>query len=130
MPMPDQLRVFSAWRVITMNPLPFATQLAVRQGRILGVGTQDQMSAFGPAVADDRFASKVILPGFVEGHSHLFKGLTWCLVPGSRDATLTREAEEALWQAAFTAQPEQRREFEPSSKRRKKRPAPWPSATA
>ena len=54
----------------------------------------------------------------------------WCLVPGSRDATLTREAEEALWQAVFMAQPEQRREFEPSSKRRKRRLAPWPAATA
>jgi len=53
-----------------------------------------------------------------------------CLVPESRDATLTREGEEALWQAVFTVQPEQRREFEPSSKRRKKRPAPWHSATA
>ncbi len=53
-----------------------------------------------------------------------------CLVPESRAATLTREGEEALWQAAFTAQPERRREFEPSSKRRKKRAAPWPSATA
>jgi hypothetical protein len=43
-----------------------------------------------------------------------------CLVPKSRDATLTREGEEALWQAVFMVQPEQRREFEPSSKRRKK----------
>ena len=46
--------------------------------------------------------------------------LTRCLVPESRDATLTREGEEALWQAVFMVQPEQRREFEPSSKRRKK----------
>ncbi len=50
-----------------------------------------------------------------------------CLVPESRDANLTREGEEALWQAVFTAQPERRREFEPSSKRRKRRAAPWPS---
>ena len=53
-----------------------------------------------------------------------------CLVPQSRDATVTREGEEALWQAVFMVQPGQRREFEPSSKRRKKRPAAWPSATA
>ncbi len=46
-----------------------------------------------------------------------------------RDAALTREGEEALWQAVFTAAPERRREFEPSSKRRKRRPAPWPCAT-
>ena len=56
-------------------------------------------------------------------------GFARCLVPESRDATLTREAEEALWQSVFTAQPERRREFEPSSKRRKRRAAPWPSAT-
>jgi len=75
--MSDQ-RVFSARRIVTMNPsTPFATHVAVRQGRILGVGTKEEMAAFGPAEWDDRFASKVILPGFVEGHSHLFEGLTW-----------------------------------------------------
>ncbi len=76
--MPDQTRVFSARRIVTMNPsTPFATHVAVQQGRILGVGTKEEMAAFGPAEWDDRFASKVILPGFVEGHSHLFEGLTW-----------------------------------------------------
>ena len=58
-----------------------------------------------------------------------YRGIVTCLVPGSRDATLTRKGEEALWQAVFMAAPERRREFEPSSERRKKRPAPWPSAT-
>jgi MFS family permease len=52
-----------------------------------------------------------------------------CLVPESRDATLTRDGEEALWQAVFMAAPERHREFEPSSKRRKRRAAPWPGAT-
>ena len=56
-----------------------------------------------------------------------FCNMSRCLVPESRGATLTREGEEALWQAVLTAQPGQRREFEPSSKRRKKRPASWPS---
>jgi hypothetical protein len=42
---------------------------------------------------------------------------------------LTREGEDALWQQVFTAQPERRRVFEPSSKRRKKAPAPWQLAT-
>ena len=51
------------------------------------------------------------------------------MVPESRDATLTREAEESLWQAVFPVQPEQRREFEPSFKRRKRRAATWPSAS-
>src|SRR4051794_22794035 len=39
---------------------------------------------------------------------------------------LTREGEDALWQQVFMAQPARRREFEPSSKGRKRRPAPWP----
>ena len=49
-----------------------------------------------------------------------------CLVPESRDAILSREAEDALWQEFFTAVPARRREFEPSSKRRKRRPVSLP----
>ena len=76
--MQDQTRVFEARRIVTMAPsTPFATHVAVREGRVLGVGTAEQMAAFGPAIRDDSFAGKVILPGFVEGHSHLFEGLTW-----------------------------------------------------
>ena len=53
-----------------------------------------------------------------------------CLVPGSHGGgILSPQQEQALWQQVFTAQPAQRREFEPSSKRRKTRPAPWPPAT-
>ena len=53
-----------------------------------------------------------------------------CLVPESRDANLRRQAEEALWQSFFMAAPEQRREFEPNSKRRKRRRACWPGDDA
>src|SRR4051794_38981253 len=45
-----------------------------------------------------------------------------CVVPESRGA-LSRDEEDALWQEFYTAAPVQRREFEPSSKRRKRRPA-------
>ena len=76
--MQDQTRVFEARRIVTMAPsTPFATHVAVCEGRVLGVGSAEQMAAFGPAIRDDSFAGKVILPGFVEGHSHLFEGLTW-----------------------------------------------------
>src|SRR5215207_6919089 len=53
---------------------------------------------------------------------------TKCVVPESRGA-LSRDEEDALWQAFYTAAPAQRREFEPSSKRRKRRPASSPPAT-
>ena len=49
-------------------------------------------------------------------------------VPECRDAILTRELEDALGQSFFAAAPAQRREFEPNSKRRKRRPASSPSA--
>ena len=71
-------RVFMAKQVVTMNPAqPFATHVAVRDGRILAVGGAADMADLGPTAADDRFASKVILPGFVEGHSHLHEGDAW-----------------------------------------------------
>lgn len=57
------------------------------------------------------------------------RGWPRCSVPESRDAKLTRAGVEALWQAFFMAAPERRREFEPSSNRRKRRAAPWPGAT-
>ena len=76
--MSGPVRVFAARRVVTMNPAqPFATHVAVRDGRILGVGAAAEMNDLGPAERDDRFADKVILPGFVEGHSHLHEGAAW-----------------------------------------------------
>jgi len=72
------VRVFVAKRVITMNPAqPFATHVAVRDGRILAVGGADEVADLGPIELDSRFQDSVILPGFVEGHSHLFEGAVW-----------------------------------------------------
>jgi len=71
-------QVFTARRIITMNPsVPYATHVAVRDGRILGYGAADDVAAFGPAELDARFADKVIMPGFVEGHSEAFEDMTW-----------------------------------------------------
>jgi len=72
------VRVFVAKRVITMNPAQkFATHVAVRDGRILAVGGADEVADLGPIELDSRFQDSVILPGFVEGHSHLFEGAVW-----------------------------------------------------
>ena len=76
--MTGPIRVFTAKRVVTMNPAqPLATHVAVRDGRILAVGSAAEMADFSPVEVDDRFAGKVILPGFVEGHSHLHEGAAW-----------------------------------------------------
>jgi hypothetical protein len=70
--------VYSARRVLTMNAnQPFATHVAVRDGRILGAGSLDSLKGWGRFELDDRFADKVILPGFVEGHSHAYEGGVW-----------------------------------------------------
>ena len=61
-----------------MNPSrPTATHVAVREGRILATGSAEDLAGIAGAVLDDRFADKVLLPGFVEGHAHVMEGTLW-----------------------------------------------------
>lgn len=70
--------VYAARKIITLNPKqPLATHLAVRDGRVLAVGDLDRMREWGRFELDPRFADKVLLPGFVEGHCHLKEGGMW-----------------------------------------------------
>ena len=70
--------VYAARKIITMNPMqPAATHVAVRDGRILGVGSLDALAAWGEYTLDQRFADKVLMPGLIEGHSHLKEGSMW-----------------------------------------------------
>lgn len=74
----SETTVLQARRVVTMNAShSIATHIAVREGRILGVGGAELNEAFGPATRDNRFADLVIVPGFVEGHGHAADGLMW-----------------------------------------------------
>ncbi|TWT13507.1 amidohydrolase [Reyranella sp. CPCC 100927] len=70
--------IYPARRIITMNAHePFATHVAVRDGRVLGVGSLAELEGWGPYDLDRRFESLVLMPGFVEGHSHAFEGGVW-----------------------------------------------------
>jgi predicted amidohydrolase YtcJ len=70
--------IYPARRIITMNRhLPFATHVAVRDGRVLGVGNLAELEGWGPYTLDRRFENLVLLPGFVEGHSHAYEGGVW-----------------------------------------------------
>lgn len=70
--------IYSARRIITMNPnRPETTHVAVRDGRILGAGTLEELAGWGPHELDERFADKVLMPGLVEGHSHTMEGTFW-----------------------------------------------------
>ncbi|MBS0448337.1 MAG: amidohydrolase [Proteobacteria bacterium] len=72
------ITVYPARKIITMNPMqPEATHVAVKDGRILAVGDLERVAAWGAYALDDRFADKVLLPGFVEGHCHLKEGSMW-----------------------------------------------------
>ena len=72
------ITVFKARKILTMNPCqPEATHVAVRDGKVLAVGSLDRMRAWGPFDLDERFADQVLMPGLVEGHSHLMAGGLW-----------------------------------------------------
>ena len=58
--------------------MPFATHVAVRDGRILAVGDAATMAE--PRHGRGSMTGsppRSLLPGFVEGHSHLHEGAAW-----------------------------------------------------
>ena len=70
--------VFRARKIVTMNPShPVADHVAVRDGRILGVGSEAALAGWGAYRLNTDFADLVLLPGFVEGHAHAAEGQVW-----------------------------------------------------
>lgn len=75
--MTTAITIFAAQQIVTMNPAnPRGTHVAVRDGRILGVGTLDDVAGWGDYVLDETFAEHVLVPGMIEVHSHSLEGLT------------------------------------------------------
>lgn len=73
--------IYRARRIVTLNPSrPEGTHVAVRDGRVLGVGDLAELTGWGPHDLDERFADKVLVPGFVEGHAHVMEGALWRFV--------------------------------------------------
>lgn len=76
--MPNTTLVYAARKIITMNPSqPMATHVAVRDGRILAVGGVEELAGWGLYELDQAFSGKVLMPGLVEGHSHVLEGGVW-----------------------------------------------------
>jgi len=70
--------LYSARRILTMNRRqPDTTHVAVRDGMILGTGSLEELTGWGDFDLDERFADKVLMPGFVEGHAHSWEGSAW-----------------------------------------------------
>lgn len=64
-------RIFTARQIVTMHASnPYATAVAVRDGKVLAVGSFEECLAWGDAEVDHTFADKVLVPGFVEAHGH------------------------------------------------------------
>ena len=55
--------VFSARKIVTMNPQkPEASHVAIREGRILAVGSLEEIATWGDYELDERFADMVLFP--------------------------------------------------------------------
>ncbi len=70
--------IYSARKIITMNPVrPVVSHVAVRDGRIVGAGSLEELARWGEHTVDNRFSDKVLMPGLVEGHCHTMEGTFW-----------------------------------------------------
>src|SRR4051812_16739212 len=68
--------VVTGGRVWTQDPArPWAEALAVRDGRIVAVGTADEVAAtVGPDTEVHELTGELVMPGLVDGHVHLNLG--------------------------------------------------------
>lgn len=73
-----KITVFVAKRIVTMDPgWPVGEAVAVKDGRILSVGTLEDLKPWldkFPYEIDRSFEDRVIYPGFVEAHGHPVMG--------------------------------------------------------
>ncbi|MFE2656275.1 MULTISPECIES: amidohydrolase [unclassified Brevibacterium] len=75
---PEDTIVYPARQIRTGDPsFPVAEAVAVRGDRIRAVGTVEELLTYPGAVLDERYGDAVILPGFVEAHTHAGTGNVW-----------------------------------------------------
>jgi predicted amidohydrolase YtcJ len=70
----SNITIFVAKKIVTMDPaIPNATAVAVADGRILSVGSLEDMKPWSdkyPTQVNRQFEHKVMYPGFIEPHAH------------------------------------------------------------
>lgn len=70
----SHITVFTAQKIITMEPsLPEATAVAVRDGKIIEVGSLETLKPWldtHPHTIDARFENHILTPGFIDPHLH------------------------------------------------------------
>jgi len=71
----EEITVYTAAQIHTMDlGRPEASAVAVSEGRIVSVGSIESMQPWlrrYPHVIDDRYGGKVMMPGFIDPHTHL-----------------------------------------------------------
>jgi hypothetical protein len=78
----QKITIYTAKTIVTLDPgTPSAEAVAVMNGKILGVGTLDEVRGWitnEEFEIDRRFENAVIVPGFIEAHMHpQFTGVLW-----------------------------------------------------
>jgi predicted amidohydrolase YtcJ len=78
----QKITIYTARTIVTLDPgTPTATAVAVMNGKILGVGTLDEVRGWvtkQEIEIDRRFENAVIVPGFIEAHMHpQITGVLW-----------------------------------------------------
>jgi len=77
-----KITIYTAKKIVTLEPgTPAAEAVAVMDGKILGVGTLEEVRGWitdQPFEIDRRFQDAVIVPGFIEAHMHpQLTGVLW-----------------------------------------------------
>jgi len=69
----SSVRVFAGCRIYTFNPThPVGEAVAVRDGKILAVGSADEIRcAAGPDAEWTDLGGRTVVPGFIDSHNHL-----------------------------------------------------------
>ena len=79
----EHITVYPASQIHTMDPgRPKASAVAVSDGRIVSVGSMESMQPWlrrYPYSIDDRYKEKVVMPGFIDPHTHLRLSGTYML---------------------------------------------------
>lgn len=83
-------------KILTMNKAsPRAEAIAIKDGTVLGVGSQKKIESFkGPSTKTISAHGNSVLPGFIEAHMHLFGGgatLPHLLLTGLKGVAVIRE---------------------------------------
>ena len=71
---PDRADLLVLGTIVTMNPAqPEAGALAVRNGRVLALGSRDELADLrGPDTEMVKLGDQVAVPGLIEPHMHLW----------------------------------------------------------